>query len=561
MAYPYDEEQTLEVSTDDTGPQQLLQSQVRASGALGGGLGTLTDALLTHLAPDRVRRIMEERDSASKAVKEAYGAPRPQTSWAGDYMDTVLDPSSGQDSITRARAGTVAASRNQARQAQQAWADKIAGSQAILKNADTDETHLEKLAAKQAAASKGSGQRFKVQQYQGNVAILDMEKGGTPISSFQLGQDMEYSKLFQKHVDHLTKVGSFQNYDDLLAQAHMLAGADMEVMGKRPKGISGLTPGQPAPVGQASPVQELQMPRPAAQQEPVGPNGRPLSAPKRQVILQELSSLMDQREATQNPDMRSQINDRIAQLRQAATAEGFDPFRAEATPPTPAPQQQPRSPGLVMKDTVAQAAAMEAAKTKAKIEAERVANKPEDIARLNEAISGLQTFKDNVDTLGKHKGIDYAAGWKRKIPIVGADVLHVPETSGAGDFNVMLDQIKSGSLMQTLQQIKALSATGASGFGSLTEKEADRIIANFVAIDPQRQSPEHVRRELAKVAKQSAEAIEKLKRGFATKFSPAPPGTEPTTAPPTETQKPQTKVINGVTYVKKPGDTLWRKAN
>ena len=127
---------------------------------------------------------------------------------------------------------------------------------------------------------------------------------------------------------------------------------------------------------------------------------------------------------------------------------------------------------------------------------EKEASFGEDQSKLAGTINSFDDYLQEIESLKKHPGLTKATGWEGFIPLRGR-VLTAPGDSG--DFLTKLEQVKSGALMETLKSIKALSNVGASGFGSLTEKEADRIIGAIAALDVAKQTPEALKEELGKI--------------------------------------------------------------
>jgi hypothetical protein len=74
------------------------------------------------------------------------------------------------------------------------------------------------------------------------------------------------------------------------------------------------------------------------------------------------------------------------------------------------------------------------------------------------------------------------------------------------NLNATLEGLTGSIINDTLAQLKALSATGASGFGSLTEREAQRLAAATAALQ-QDQDAENLTRNLARVEKHYRNAL------------------------------------------------------
>ena len=112
------------------------------------------------------------------------------------------------------------------------------------------------------------------------------------------------------------------------------------------------------------------------------------------------------------------------------------------------------------------------------------------------AIRALQATARAVDSevraateLLSHPGLGYITG-----PVFG----RTPSLSSAGaGAQALLDQVLAQSFIRALQDLKATSATGASGLGQLTEREGDKIQNARVALNPI-QPTEQFRRTLTR---------------------------------------------------------------
>lgn len=170
-------------------------------------------------------------------------------------------------------------------------------------------------------------------------------------------------------------------------------------------------------------------------------------------------------------------------------------------------------------------AEIEKQKMLGKAEGEKIATAGEDKAKLAGTINSMDDYLKQIDSLKSHPGLEKATGIEGYIP--GRGRVATLAGSDSGDFVTKLEQAKSGSLMETLKSIKEMSKTGASGFGSLTEKEADRIISALMAIDINKQGPEHVKAELNRVSdristlKDLAKSSYESKHGGIKKESPS----------------------------------------
>lgn len=79
-------------------------------------------------------------------------------------------------------------------------------------------------------------------------------------------------------------------------------------------------------------------------------------------------------------------------------------------------------------------------------------------------------------------------GWKNA-PFIGQN---------AADLNATLEGLRGGIINNVVTQLKEFSASGSSGYGALTEKEAERLAGSVAALN-QEQSREELLKALAKV--------------------------------------------------------------
>lgn len=90
--------------------------------------------------------------------------------------------------------------------------------------------------------------------------------------------------------------------------------------------------------------------------------------------------------------------------------------------------------------------------------------------------SSVATMNDSI------RGIDAliaSPGFASLGTFIGDIATHIPHTDAA-DAKAQLDTVGNRSVLDTLSALKSLSATGASGFGALSEKEGD-ILRNAAA--------------------------------------------------------------------------------
>lgn len=98
------------------------------------------------------------------------------------------------------------------------------------------------------------------------------------------------------------------------------------------------------------------------------------------------------------------------------------------------------------------------------------------------------------DTIGKIDSLINGQDFGALGTFAGDLASKIPHT-GAADAKAQLDTIGNQSVLNTLSALKSLSATGASGFGALSEKEGD-ILRNAAANLSTSQSNEALRRNL-----------------------------------------------------------------
>lgn len=68
--------------------------------------------------------------------------------------------------------------------------------------------------------------------------------------------------------------------------------------------------------------------------------------------------------------------------------------------------------------------------------------------------------------------------------------------TNAGKFRSVLKQIQSGVALDTMMRLKKASASGATGFGALSERELDILINDLGALDPDTTDPEIIEKTL-----------------------------------------------------------------
>ena len=127
---------------------------------------------------------------------------------------------------------------------------------------------------------------------------------------------------------------------------------------------------------------------------------------------------------------------------------------------------------------------------------QEAANKVEQ-ARANQKAFALQNAKtqltslDNALSMIPENGISWNTG-------VTGSVLSMFPGTDARNFQAELDTIGSGSMLQTMQALKAASPTGATGMGALSDSEG-KILRDALGSLDRWQSPEQLRRNLENI--------------------------------------------------------------
>jgi hypothetical protein len=142
-------------------------------------------------------------------------------------------------------------------------------------------------------------------------------------------------------------------------------------------------------------------------------------------------------------------------------------------------------------------AEIEATKAQRDLQAQQATANPEQQKRMadlgnDEVLTAIANARAGVDAGGS------AGYWARlgKIPVIGGLI----EPQGVVDLESSLNTIASRLTLDKLSQLKQASPTGASGLGSLTEKEG-ALLRDSVAGLGQTQSPDKLRESLAAVEK------------------------------------------------------------
>lgn len=128
----------------------------------------------------------------------------------------------------------------------------------------------------------------------------------------------------------------------------------------------------------------------------------------------------------------------------------------------------------------------------------------EDAAKLEQARKNQKSFVlqnaktqmtslDNALAMVPEKGISWNTG------LTGSALSMLPGTE-ARNLQAELDTIGSGSMLQTMQALKAASPTGATGMGALSDSEGKLLRDSMGSLDTW-QSPEQLRRNLLNIRK------------------------------------------------------------
>ena len=116
------------------------------------------------------------------------------------------------------------------------------------------------------------------------------------------------------------------------------------------------------------------------------------------------------------------------------------------------------------------------------------------------------------------------------------------ETANA---EALLAIVKDTAVIQAVRSLKTLSANGATGFGSLTEKEGSRLEIAQSGVG-KAGSPEFVREQLLTLAEETRESEIRLRQGFEAAYGPVVQSPEKPVGPQTRTSK------SGITYTVEP---------
>jgi len=115
---------------------------------------------------------------------------------------------------------------------------------------------------------------------------------------------------------------------------------------------------------------------------------------------------------------------------------------------------------------------------------ERVNNYDKTQAGIDAGVEGMSKTISLIDELKKDTN-GYSTGWGSLLSVI-------PETD-AGDWAAKRDTIVSRLTLETVSELKALSATGSTGFGALSEKEMKVLQDKLGSLDSSQSEPEIIK--------------------------------------------------------------------
>lgn len=176
----------------------------------------------------------------------------------------------------------------------------------------------------------------------------------------------------------------------------------------------------------------------------------------------------------------------------ALVSPASDPSFTGYIPGTPRPQQ-PKTPVFVPKD----ATQMYDPNTGSYLPIPKAPGEQDDKDKLKEAIAGLglDELLSNIDRARTNLRSPWASG------TMGA-IAELKPGGGTPRDNFLgnLTAVKGGVITEKLQSLKEASKTGASGFGSLSEKEG-ALLASSLAALTENMSPEEYERSFTAIAR------------------------------------------------------------
>lgn len=171
-----------------------------------------------------------------------------------------------------------------------------------------------------------------------------------------------------------------------------------------------------------------------------------------------------------------QYADRITELRQQGKNEEADRLEQIVNP---------RNPDLT-RDVAANKAMGE---DEAKLIVQRLGEFPTVVSGYQNVLDSTERMKSTIDRMNKLMEDNPSA-----VGTLGTVFKYLPETD-AKTWATEAQSLKSGLAMQSLQHLKTLSPTGASGFGALSEGEL-RVIQDHIARVEQSADPVAIKQSL-----------------------------------------------------------------
>jgi len=173
----------------------------------------------------------------------------------------------------------------------------------------------------------------------------------------------------------------------------------------------------------------------------------------------------------------------------------------------------------------------------AKIAAEMKAEYPVAKQGMEESIRYLEKMAQAAEKLADHPKLDVIMDpLYQRAPTVS------DETANAES---LLSIVKDTAVIQAVRSLKALSKNGATGFGSLTEKEGSRLEIAQSGVG-KAGSREFVREQLLTLAEEARESETRLRQGFEAAYAPVVQSPENPVGPQKRTSK------SGITYTVEP---------
>jgi hypothetical protein len=173
----------------------------------------------------------------------------------------------------------------------------------------------------------------------------------------------------------------------------------------------------------------------------------------------------------------------------------------------------------------------------AKIAAKMKAEYPAAKQGMEDSVRYLEKMAQAAEKLADHPKLNVIMDpLYQRAPTVS------DETANA---EALLAVVKDTAVIQAVRSLKTLSANGATGFGSLTEKEGSRLEIAQSGVG-KAGSPEFVREQLLTLAEEARESEIRLRQGFEAAYGPVVQSPEKPVGPQTRTSK------SGITYTVEP---------